>query len=632
MPPFMQNFPTSLCLALTDDALAVDLFYVLAAAAIVSLIAYKLRIAAIPAYILAGILIGPSILGLIPDADRVSGINAVALILLMFGVGLSIDLNAFRGSLRSVVLIGTASTVIPIVGLFIPGILMGLDWASALVVSMALTISSTAVVMRVLQTQRRLRTVVGRLSLGVMITQDLLGIVILALLPAIAAASGITSGDPDQQRSMSAVIAKGAMAVGGIAGLIVVGRLVLPRLFSAVASTRSNELLIILSAAFAIGAAGLTKYLGFSPELGAFMAGFLLAATPFRFQVAALLGPMRDLFMAVFFAGIGVGLAIGDLGGVWLAVVIAVPLTLVIKAATMGFSAWAGGASPRVAGKLGIYLSQAGEFSLIILGAASLLSLLDPSVFTAAVAVVVITIALTPSLMNAAPRIAARLPENAKPPWIRGRAIFVDQPGDEPTRAAAKPTKTGNAILDPSDPENAGTSESSEPPPPPRRVIIAGFGPVGRSIEEQLAKRDIPVTIIELNPGTVRRQQSLNRTIIFGDASHPDVLDSAGLIDAAALVLTMPDDEAMLRACKAARTLSPSVFISARAGYLSTSHQAMQAGADHVVVEEMATAQSMAAQVTRELDQRNRHASNNADNDNASPDTPDQSPDQAMPV
>jgi len=600
MPQLLSILPPSL-LAITDDALAVDLFYVLAAAAIVSLLAYKLRVAAIPAYILAGMLIGPSILGLIPDADRVSGINSVALILLMFGVGLSIDLNAFRGSLRNVILIGTASTVIPIIGLFIPALIMGLDWASALVVSMALTISSTAVVMRVLQTQRRLRTVVGRLSLGVMITQDLLGIVILAILPAIAAASGITSGDPEEQRSMIAVIGRGALAVGGVAGLIVVGRLLLPRLFSAVAATRSNELLIILSAAFAIGAAGLTKYLGFSPELGAFMAGFLLAATPFRFQVAALLGPMRDLFMAVFFAGIGVGLALADLGDVWLAVVIGVPLTLGIKAVTMGFSAWAGGASPRVAGKLGIYLSQAGEFSLIILGAASLLAMLDPSVFAAAVAIVVITIAVTPSLMNAAPSIAARLPELATPPWIHGRVVFADQPGDEPAKPA-KPTSTRSTDTDGVDPP---ASEPPQPPPKPRRVIIAGFGPVGRAIEEQLARREIPVTIIELNPGTVRRQQSLNRNIIYGDASHPDVLESAGILDAAALVLTMPDDEAMLRSCKAARTLSPSVFISARAGYLSTSHQAAQVGADHVVVEEMATAQAMAAQVTKELDQRN---------------------------
>jgi CPA2 family monovalent cation:H+ antiporter-2 len=153
------------------------------------------------------------------------------------------------------------------------------------------------------------------------------------------------------------------------------------------------------------------------------------------------------------------------------------------------------------------------------------------------------------------------------------------------------------AEKDSPEPANANTAKA-------RRAIVAGFGPVGRAVADRLERLGVRTTIVELNPRTVEKQFELGRSIVYGDAANREVLERAGIESADAVILTMPDEEAVLRSCRLIRLIHPGVFIAARVNMLSKGLQAMQLGADHTVVEELATAQAMADEVVLKLRQR----------------------------
>jgi len=204
------------------------------------------------------------------------------------------------------------------------------------------------------------------------------------------------------------------------------------------------------------------------------------------------------------------------------------------------------------------------------------------------IAIVVLSLVLTTPLSELSRRMQARLSRVPPARWITSPALH------EPLPSSVQAPNTGG-----SDPFH------DDPLPYPHRpVIIAGFGVVGRNLAEHFAAAGIPYIVIELNPSTVIRQQKLGRRFIFGDITNPDVLESAGVHSAEAVILTIPDDDAVLRACGIIRQLNPSIFIAARTSFLSRAIAATELGADYVTVEEVVTAQDMAKQVMERLAKR----------------------------
>jgi monovalent cation:H+ antiporter-2, CPA2 family len=287
-------------------------------------------------------------------------------------------------------------------------------------------------------------------------------------------------------------------------------------------------------------------------------------------------------------------------------VLLAVAAVLLIKSLLVGATAWAAGATGAVAVHTGVALAQGGEFSLVILEQAGPdgSGILGESAFALAVAVVVLSLMITPSLLIAARWLAERAGRIRPAPWVRASALRGDGRETRLTEPIARPEP-------PPDQESSEPADAASPAGAPASTtrakgsaIVAGFGPVGRAVADVLERRGIALTIIELNPRTVRRQSGLGRRMVYGDASNTEVLESAGLTEADAVILTMPDEEATLQACRVIRGLRPDIFIAARANVLSKALQAMQLGADHVVVEEMAAAEAMAAQVLHKIEQR----------------------------
>jgi CPA2 family monovalent cation:H+ antiporter-2 len=571
----MSRF-TSILAAGADGAVMTDLLVVLATAAIISLVFRRLKLSTIPGYLIAGAVFGPNALGLVGDSSSIDSISHVAIILLMFGIGLHLDRKDLRSGFIPILGIGALSTAFTI-GLGLPiAMQFGLSFHAALASSAALAMSSTAVVLRILQQKRQLRLPHGRIIFGTLITQDLAVVAILAFMPVLAKLAGVTEADSETSSGIVGLVASSLTTVGGVGLIILVGSYTIPRLMHEAAKESTHELLLICAAAIGLGAAVLTGALGLSPELGAFLAGFLLAGTPFRHQLSGQLGPMRDLFMAVFFTAVGLGLQVEIVMELWWVVLIGVVAVFVIKTLSIGGTSWLLGAPPIVAGVVGLSLAQAGEFSLVITGVAADNGLYGADaqrVQAVIIGIVFVSLLLTPNLLSAARSLAAPLAFLPRCPLRKGASLTSSY--------AEQDLVEGD-----------------------RRVIVAGYGLVGRAIAAKLGSANFNITIVEMNPETVRRQKSIGRRVVFGDITNEEVLESSGAASADAVLLTMPDDEAVLRATRAIRRINPSAFIAARTNFMSGAFLAKEVGADHVTVEEVATAEVMAAQIYEQFENR----------------------------
>lgn len=555
-----------------SSALLTDLLVILAASALAALAMQRLRIAAIPAYLLTGACVGPSALGIVRSSENLEAVSYLAIILLMFGIGLQLDMSELRRGVARMIAIGVGACVLCTLAGWPAALAFGQSAPAALAISMALALSSTAVVLRILTARREMKRASGRLALTILIVQDLAVLAMFAALPAVAGWAAAATGAAEPRPVWSVVLRGELLRFGGMVLLVLAGNFLLPRLVRESLRNRSLEVMMIVSVAAALGAAALTQALGFSLEMGAFLAGFLLARTPFRHQLAGQIAPLRDLFIAVFFTTVGMKLNLSAIADAWWTVLAGTAVLLALKALLLGGLSWSFGATAGTAVFVGLALAQAGEFSLVLLDQSSRLGLLGEAPLAVCVAVVVVSLVVTPWLITLGRWWARRDGMRALAPWVN-RPVFGE---------TAEPAEDAAA-------DGAGG------------VIVAGYGPMGRLVAQNLRQAGQRCTIIELNPDTVRAEQRGGKAIVFGDATNAEVLHSAGIERAAALLLTFPDAEAGARACALARRLNPDVYIVARADIVRHVRTLMRAGADYVTADEVAVAEPMIAQVLKQL-------------------------------
>ena len=562
------------------------LLAILLASGLVALLTQRLGLQMVPVYLITGVLIGPGALSLVGSPDEVSQISELAIVLLMFGIGMHLELTSMRAGLERTLIAATISVVVSVILLTPLAMLTGLSLKAAFAVAMALSLSSTAVVLRLMQQRRELTSMSGRVSLIILVVQDILVIPMLIAIPLLAALGGAAeTSDGSAEDGGSALLASGKAALGVLA-IVIVGRVLLPRLLAMAARSKhaATETVMILSLGFAIGAAVATQVVGLSSALGAFLAGFLLNATPFRLTISGQVGTIRDVFLAVFFTAVGMRLVPSELLGDLPAILGLSVAAIVLKAAVIALSCWAMGTSGRLAVYVGLALASAGEFGLVLLGVAAStpVPLIDASTLSRWTAVTVVSMLAIPFLMQLGRHMGERSPALARvAPWVRTSTLL--EPTERPT-SGCEDVKEGQS----------GKAET-------RHVVVAGFGVVGRAVCEQLATTDVSVTVIEMNPGTVKTQTKLGRSFIYGDVSDAEVMTAAGVLKASAFVLTIPDEQAVLRACRTARALNPDVFIVARTNYMSRGLAASSEGANEAIVEELVTAEAMRQTVEKYL-------------------------------
>lgn len=564
----------------SDQPLVVVLLVLLCAAAIVAVICRRLNIEAIPGYLLAGAIVGPHAAGLVTSTSAAQPVTDLATVLLLFTIGLQFDVGNFRRGALSIIAISIVSTILYL-GLFFLVLLgTGLSAPVALALSMAGCSASTAVTLRLLQHRRELHEAHGRVSMGFSILDDLSGVIMLAAFPLVAAWAGTSAAGPGG--TLADKLLTAGKAVGGVAVMLALAGLLLPRLMQRVARLQSQETLLLCAAAIALLSAAWTGWIGFSPEMGAFLAGVMLGGTPLRYQLVGQLGPTRDLLMAVFFLSVGLVVDPALVAASAPAVLGLAAALMAIKLLVTAVSCWAAGMTGRGALLTGVYNINAGEFTFVLLAAATGLGIVSAQQAALAVAVAAVTLIATPLLVRPAHSLGARLSRMPLAPWIRSSALQDTSP------AAPGPESP------------TSDDDSSAPPPgevstedPPGHVIIAGFGPGGRAVADRLAAAQVPCVVVELNASTVQRQGRAGRRVVYGDISNPDVLDAAGIASALGVIVTIPDDDAALRAVQAVRQAAPNVFIGVRTQFLSGKMRALALGANEVVVAEVAVATAM---------------------------------------
>ena len=525
-----------------------DLAVIFAVSLVVILVFHRFKLPPLPGFIVAGVLLGPNALGLISDVHRVEGLAEVGVILLLFTIGIEFSLGRLKEMGRQVTGAGSLQMGFTVAATGAVALAFTPRWETALFLGFLVALSSTAIVLKVLTDQGEIDTPHGRLATGILIFQDLCVVPIMLVLPFLA---GKAEG------GAAALALAMAKAVAVVIGVVVLARTVVPRAFTFILKTKSRELfliaIILLGTLTALG----TAAAGASLALGAFLAGLVISESDYAHQALAELLPFRDIFISLFFVAVGMLVQFDFLTRhPW--------LTLIGVAVIMGgktLSAAAGpalmGYSGRVALLSGIGVSQVGEFSFVLARECRAMALLSEGLYQTFLAVAVITMLVTPFLLQGGPALLDRLE----------RLVPLDRllPGFRPK----------------------GITSVQEPLTD--HVIIAGYGLNGRNLAAALRSIDAPYLIVELNSQSVRNARARGEPAFYGDATREEILRSLGLERAKMLVVAISDPAATRRMVRVARSLSPTVHIIARTRYVVEIPELERLGANAVIPEEFET-------------------------------------------
>lgn len=532
---------------MTDHSLLVDLIAVSAIGLVLVVALARLRVPAIVALMLTGIVAGPRAIGIISTSEDVELLAELGIVFLLFTVGLDFSLAAVRQIWRTVVVAGA----LQIVG---TAAAFGLVFAAAgdisprlaIFIGLFVALSSTAIVLKGLAERNELSSPHGRLTIGILLLQDLAIVVLLLLVP-------ILSGQTPLSAAPLA-LARALVAIAAVAGG---SRLLLPPLLRLVTASGRREAFPIAIVVASVGTAWLGSLLGLSMAVGAFLAGLMLAESEFSHQAYAEVRPVRDVLSGLFFVSLGMLIdvrAMIDRFPVLFAVVIAI---VVIKSLVATGALLVARAPLRIAVTSGIALAQVGEFSFILGRAGLEAGLVPERMWQVMLGASVTTMILTPSLLAVAPAIAA---------WLRPR---------DRVRDAAE----------------IGI------PPLSDHVIVLGFGVGGQLVARALRGLGVPYLILELNGVTVRRARSEGERIFYGDATSPESLHAAGVEHAVAVVSLLSDPDAARRMVRVVHGMAPGVRIVVRTRYRLEAERLQQMGVTVAVAEELEASLEVVAQL-----------------------------------
>lgn len=468
----------------------------LAATAICVLLFERLGFGAILGFIFAGIIIGPHTPGPVPvtAVDELQGVAELGVVLFLFTVGLEMRPEKIWSMRRLIFGLGSAQMLITAAVLVAYLVFLAhIPWATATILGLGLSMSSTAIVMATLGERGELATEHGRTSFAVLMAQDLWIIAVMALVPILAHQKAQTAAIPLWEKI--------ALVVGVVAGIFVVGRYLLPAMLNYCASRRQMDAFGVILFLAVIAAALAVDHVGISMTLGAFLLGMLLSASDFRFQIEATIAPFKQTLMGLFFIAVGMSIDVGMLMRDWATLLVHVPIVLILKSAVLIGLALAFGVSRSAAIRTGFYLSQVGEFAFVLLGAATVAGLLSSDAHTLAMLVVAVSMITTPLMVKAGDHLAGRF-----------RAL--------PASAKTEPA----AGLD-------------------RHVVIIGYDEVGQLVDLMLEKANIPHMAFDLDISLVRHGKRSGRNVHFGDMYSAATQEAAGLGRAAAAYVTSRDME-----------------------------------------------------------------------------------------
>lgn len=545
----LETFITSALMVLIATSLAVALFKHFGLGSILGLL-------------VAGIAVGPYSGGpyVTENVEDVRHFTELGVVLLLFLIGLEMKPAKLWAMRREVFGLG-------LLQILVSGIVIGSyfsffenNWAAALLIGMTFALSSTAMVLQMLQESGEITSRHGSASFAILLMQDLAIVPLLAIVPILSTTGQLSSDVPLWQQI--------ATVLGMLALIGVFGRFVLPVALDQLSRRGNKEgfLLVVLLAVFL--AAWTMHYAGISMALGAFIMGMLLSGSNYRIQVQALIEPYKGMLMSLFFVAVGMSIdleALAEQPGLFVQhILVIITLKFMVL---VGLSLVFGFRRDKAV-RIALLLSQSGEFGFVLFGSAKALQVISDETFVLAVGVISVSMALTPLMLKVA---------------------------DSVNHAASKrkPVKPKKA-----DEIELPTDNTSG------RVVIGGFGRVGYTVATLLKAKDVPFIAFDTNPNHVSKGQELGMPVYYGDVGDAHLLEAAHLREASLVVMTIDHTPSALRAIHHIRTDYPDVPIISRAKDLNACNELQMAGATHAFPEAMESSLHLGGETLKMINYR----------------------------
>lgn len=522
------------------------------------LVCHKLHVPAIVGFLLTGLIAGPHGLALIQADGEVEILAEVGIILLLFTVGIEFSLSSLLRVKRSVLVGGPLQVGLTLLAAFLAVRHFGMVANEAIFIGCLSAVSSTVIVMKLLQERDETRTPHGRTALAILIFQD------IAIVPMILITPILAGEASNMNQALVSLLAKGAVMVVVV---IVGAKYVVPLLLSQVLRTRSREVFLLSVLAICLAVMWVTSIFGVSLALGAFLAGLIVSESESSHDALGHISPFRDVFTSFFFVSVGMLLDVRELiekpfliAGLAIGVLVAKSLVAGVVTSALGYPL-------RTAILAGLTLSQVGEFAFILSNVGIKHGLLSERNYNLFLVVSVVTMAATPIIVSVSGRVADGI--------LRLRLPKRLVSGLRPI-PSTQHTERGN------------------------HIIIVGFGINGQNVARAAAAADLPYVVIEMNNEIVRFARSNGEPIFFGDAVHDAVLHHANIKSARVVVVAISDDVSSRRIVGVARALNPAAHIVVRTRHLAEVEPLYDVGANEVIPEEFETSVEIFTRVLME--------------------------------
>jgi CPA2 family monovalent cation:H+ antiporter-2 len=540
------------------SGILIDTLVILTAAVVGASLAERLKLGPMVGYLAAGLIVGPAFLDLIRDVHAPHALAELGIVFLLFTVGLELPVERLRHLPRAMFLLGGLQVAVTTAVLAGLGCLLGLGISASIALGAALSLSSTAIVLRLVAERRELHSRLGRGALGILMTQDLAVGPLLVLIPALR-------GTPLEMAEAIGLSLIKAIAVTML--ILGIGRIALRPLMNAVAAAHGSEIFAALTLLIVLAAGAVTHTAGLSMAFGALLAGMLLADTAYRHQVAAEIEPFRGLLLGLFFMTVGMLLDTELLPRHGLEILLMLAVLLLIKGAIVFILAWRLFLPPAGALRLGLLLAQGGEFTFVLFALEGRERLVSAALQQELTIVVVLSMMVTPLLALAGQRLALRI---------------------------ARRTEVSAESL-PHVPEGLAG-----------HVIIAGYGRIGAAVAERMTAAGIAWVAIDSDPNNVNRARRAGRAVYYGDAARIEVMEALGLAEAKAMVVAINDAEKAVQLVALVHYVLPEMLILSRAFDNEHAAELRAAGASLTVPEPTSIGDTMADSLLNALGPRPR--------------------------
>ena len=530
-----------------ETSLLNDIVIIFGLAIAVLFICHRLRMPTIVGFLLTGIFVGPYGFGLVKAVHEVEFFAEIGVVFLLFTIGIEFSLERLLQIRKTILMGGSLQVLLTFGATFFIVRQFGQTFGEAIFIGFLVSLSSTAIVLKIIQKRAEVDTPHGRATLGVLIFQDIIIIPMILITPLLTGVTG------DIAESVLLLIGKG---IAIIALVFISAKWIVPRVLYQITKTRNQEFFLLSVVVICLGVACLTSKAGLSLALGAFLAGLIISESEYSHQALGNILPFRDVFTSFFFVSIGMLLDIGFFFQQPVAIALIVLGILILKAVIACFATILLGFPFRTSILVGLALSQVGEFSFILSRTGVEHGLLAGNIYQVFLACSILSMAVTPFIIALAPRAAdiimrLQLPKKLISGFYPASEIKIN-------------SKNGH-------------------------LIIVGFGVNGRNVARAARLSGIPYTIIEMNPKTVRDEQAKGEPIYYGDSTHEVVLQHANIKNAKIVVIAINDPASTYRITEIIRRLNPKVYLIVRSRYLQEMKSLYKLGANEVIPEEFET-------------------------------------------